>query len=96
MTHFDNEKGKCKLIIAASPGWGEDSKVAHIQIGDFKLDDELDVLFHIYLLQQKQNSSKLGENLAVEEEGRGQISEITERRGSGISRQILEGFNVPL
>lgn len=47
MTHFDNEKGKCKSIIAASPGWGEDSKVAHIQTGDFKFDDELDVLFHV-------------------------------------------------
>ena len=60
VTHFDNEKGKLKWMIAASPGWGEDRKVVGIQIGDFRFDGELEVLLYMCLLQQKLNSNTMG------------------------------------
>jgi len=59
LTHFDNEKGKLKWIVAAGPGWGGDRKVVGIQIGDFRFDDEFEVLLYICLLQQKLNSNNM-------------------------------------
>lgn len=77
MPSCDNEKRKCKLIIAASTGLDEDSKMGRKQTGNFTFDGEPEVLFCICFCSE--NSHRLAENLAEGGEGKGQCSEMTER-----------------
>lgn len=48
--YFDNEKWKFKLIVVVSSGLGEDGKGVRMYIGNFKFEDELEVLFCICFL----------------------------------------------
>lgn len=71
MTSCDNEKRKCKLIIAARTGLDEDSKMGRMQTGNFKFDGEPELLVCICFCSE--NSNRLAENLAERGEGKDSV-----------------------